>query len=133
MKVVIDTNVLVSGLFFSGTPARILKAWHTGQFQLLLSDEILHEYKLVLHEMTQKKPVLNPQKIVSFIRHTAHFVKPVTLHHQVCTDKDDDKFIACALAAKAIIVTGDKALLKTAGYKNLTVLTPSEFEQRYLI
>ncbi|MBF0478324.1 MAG: hypothetical protein HQL26_02475 [Candidatus Omnitrophica bacterium] len=59
--------------------------------------------------------------------------KPTALLHAVCDDPDDDKFIACALTVKAIIVTGDKALLRTAGYKNLSVLTPALFERQFLI
>ena len=47
MKVVLDTNVLVSGIFFSGPPAGILRAWSQGKFQLVLSPEILDEYKRV--------------------------------------------------------------------------------------
>ncbi len=47
MKVVLDTNVLVSGLIFGGTPARILTAWTDGRFQLVASPEILEEYRRV--------------------------------------------------------------------------------------
>ena len=46
MRIVLDTNVLISGIFFSGPPSRILKAWRNQVFQIALSKEILDEYKL---------------------------------------------------------------------------------------
>lgn len=133
MKVILDTNVLVSGLFFSGTPSRILKAWDSGQFTLFASLEILDEYERVIHELSPKKPTFDADKAITFIRKKVRMVKPTPLPHQICDDPDDDKFIACALTAKAIIVTGDKALLRTAGYKHLAVLRPAIFERQYLI
>lgn len=44
MRVVLDTNVLVSGVFFAGLPGLILKAWRDGRFELVLSEEIIEEY-----------------------------------------------------------------------------------------
>ena len=44
MKIVLDTNVLISGIYFSGTPGTILQAWRSGKFQLAVSVEILEEY-----------------------------------------------------------------------------------------
>ncbi len=55
------------------------------------------------------------------------------LPEQVCTDADDDMFLACALASGAkIIASGDKALLKTSGYRGIEVLKPKDFAARYL-
>ena len=54
MKVVLDTNVLVSGIFFSGPPGEILKAWQAGRFQLLLSPAILLEYQRVGEELAAR-------------------------------------------------------------------------------
>ncbi len=133
MNVLLDTNVLVSGLFFSGTPFRILKAWKAGQFILFASVEILDEYERVLRELAPLKSTFNADKTITFIHKKLRLVKPTPLPYQICDDPDDDKFIACALTVKAIIVTGDKALLKTAGYKHLAVLRPALFERQYLI
>ncbi len=47
LKVVMDTNVFVSGVFFSGPPYRILNAWQSGEFELVISREILDEYRRV--------------------------------------------------------------------------------------
>ncbi|MBF0478325.1 MAG: PIN domain-containing protein [Candidatus Omnitrophica bacterium] len=67
MNVVLDTNVLISGLFFNGTPSRILKAWHSGQFTLFATTEILDEYERVIQELAQNKSMFNPDKTFSFL------------------------------------------------------------------
>jgi uncharacterized protein len=54
LKVVIDTNVFVSGIFFSGPPFRILKAWQEGLFRISVSEEILDEYRRVVDELCAK-------------------------------------------------------------------------------
>lgn len=43
MRVVLDTNVLVSGIFFAGVPGRVLEAWADGKFELVLSPSIFDE------------------------------------------------------------------------------------------
>ena len=54
MRVVVDTNVLISGVFWSGTPGHILEAWLTGTFVLLVTDAILDEYFEVLDRIAAK-------------------------------------------------------------------------------
>ena len=54
MKVVLDTNVLISGIFFSGPPARILAAWADGGFELVASVEVLTEYRRVAGRLHKK-------------------------------------------------------------------------------
>jgi putative PIN family toxin of toxin-antitoxin system len=120
-------------LFFSGRPFRILKAWQSGQFILFASPEILDEYERVIRELSQKKSTFDADKAIAFIREKVRLAKPTLLPQQICDDPDDDKFIACALTVKAIIVTGDKALLRTMGFKHLAVMTPALFERQYLI
>jgi predicted nucleic acid-binding protein len=56
MKIVLDTNALVSGIFFSGPSADILRAWSHGKFRLVLSPEILDEYTRVSAELADKFP-----------------------------------------------------------------------------
>ena len=47
MKIVLDTNVFISGIFFSGPPSIILQAWRDSKIQIILSKEILEEYQRV--------------------------------------------------------------------------------------
>lgn len=51
MRVILDTNVFISGVFFGGPPSRILEGWHDGRVTLVLSPEILDEYQRVAAEL----------------------------------------------------------------------------------
>jgi predicted nucleic acid-binding protein len=58
---------------------------------------------------------------------------PAHLPEQVCTDADDDKFLACALAARiSVIVSGDKRLRAESGWNGIEILTPRQFLDRYV-
>jgi predicted nucleic acid-binding protein len=70
---------------------------------------------------------------LELVASTALIVKAPPLSEQVCSDADDDMFLACALASRSkFIVTGDKALLVTSGFEGITVLTPRQFMERHL-
>ena len=114
MKVILGTNVLVSGIFFSGVPYGILTAWRDGKISLIVSPEILEEYRRVGEEMENKFPGVEVAPFLELIAIEATMVAAKPLIEAVCTDPDDDKFLACAIASKAnLICSGDKALLKT--------------------
>ena len=128
MKVVIDTNVFISGVFFSGPPFKILEAWKNKRIKLVISPSIFEEYRRVATELTKQFESIDISSILELIAINADMVPDTTLPSPVCTDSDDDKFLACAVTAKAkIICSGDKALLKTSGYNSIQVLTPSDF------
>lgn len=59
MRVILDTNVFVSGVFFSGPPYEILDAWRHGQFTLVVSLEILSEYARVGQELAGEFPTVD--------------------------------------------------------------------------
>jgi len=133
MKVVLDTNVLVSGIFFSGPPSAILKAWSKGKLRLVVSPEILDEYKRVAEELSGKFPDVDIQPILDLVLVHSEVCSPPPLPQPVCEDPSDDKFLSTAMETRArIIVSGDKHLLKVSGYQGLTVLTPRQYVTRYL-
>ncbi|MFA5874573.1 MAG: putative toxin-antitoxin system toxin component, PIN family [Anaerolineales bacterium] len=133
MKVVLDTNVFVSGVFFSGLPYQILQAWRDGQIELLVSPEILAEYRRVGKILAGGHPGVDLNPILEFVAQNAKVVSASPFPEQVCEDPDDDKFLACALAsANKVIVSGDKHLLKVSGYQEIEVLKPREFVTKYL-
>ena len=133
LKVVMDTNVFVSGVFFSGPPYQILKAWQSGEFELVVSHEILEEYRRVGEILAEEHPNIDLNPILTFVIEHAKVYKPVKLKEPVCEDPDDDKFIACALSSGSrVIISGDKHLLKVSGYQGINVLKPREFMDRYL-
>jgi uncharacterized protein len=116
LKVVMDTNVFVSGVFFSGPPYRILQAWQSGDFELAVSPEILDEYTRVGEILANERPAIILSPILNFVIEHATVYRPVRLKEPVCEDPDDDKFIACALASGCeLIISGDKHLLKVSG------------------
>lgn len=133
LKVVMDTNVFVSGVFFSGPPYQILKAWQSGEFELVVSQEILDEYRRVGEILAEERPHVDLNPILTFVIEHAKVYQPVELKEVICEDPDDDKFFACALASGSkVIVSGDKHLLKVSGYEGIEVLKPREFVDRYL-
>ena len=101
MKVVLDTNVLISGIFFSGPPYRILKAWQEGQIQLALTGKILEEYRRVAEQLHRQFPAINLQRIFELLIINAEIVPDQILPVTICDDPDDVKFIACALTSRS--------------------------------
>lgn len=67
MKIVLDTNVFISGIFFSGPPSEILKAWRDTKFQIILSKEILFEYQRVAEELSLKYPSVSIDAIIELV------------------------------------------------------------------
>ena len=133
MKVVIDTNVLISGVFFGGMPSRVLEAWRDGEFDLVVSPEVLEEYRRVGEELTARFPGVSLAPFLALLVMNAEIVEAPGLSDQVSRDRDDDKFIACALAANCqTIISGDKDLLEVTGYQGLKVVAPREFLESVL-
>jgi uncharacterized protein len=133
LKVVMDTNVFVSAVFFSGPPYQILYAWQSGEFELVVSEEILDEYRRVGEILAEERPKINLGPILKYVIEHAKVYKPNRLKEPICEDPDDDKFFACALASGSkVIISGDKHLLKVSGFQGIQVLKPREFVNRYL-
>ena len=133
MKVVLDTNVFVSEVFFTGPPYRILQAWRDGRIQLLISAEILEEYQRVGARLASQFPGVELDPIIALFAVHAELIDAPPLPTPVSDDPDDDKFLACAVARKCdLIISGDKHLLKVSGYKGIRVLRPGEFASDYL-
>jgi len=133
LKVVMDTNVFISGVFFNGPPYQILNAWQSGEFELVVSQEILDEYRRVGEIMAEERPKIDLNPILTFVLEHAKVYKSAKLKGPVCEDPDDDKFFACALASGSnVIISGDKHLLKVSGYQGVEVLKPREFLDKYL-
>lgn len=125
MNVVLDTNVLISGLFWTGPPRRILQAWMTGSIELFHTEEIFEENAAVVHRHQALYTLVDARKVLRLLEFSGNRVEPLSLDKQVCSDPDDDKFIACALAAGCrVIISGDRHLLDADGYEGIRVMTP---------
>ena len=133
MRVVLDTNVLISGAFFSGPPSLILDACTASTFRLVLSPEIVDEYRRVGEEFIRTSPNPDFERLLNFLVAHAILVDAPQLDRPLCRDPGDDKFIACAIAGKAdVIVSGDRDMLAVSGQLGIRVLRPREFVTRYL-
>ena len=133
MKIVLDTNVFISGIFFSGPPSQILRAWKNKRLQIILSQDILIEYQRVAESLTLKYPSIDILPIIELVTVHGQFVDTKNIDITVCEDPDDNKFIECAIASDTkIIVSGDKHLLKVKGFKGIKVHKPREFVEIYL-
>jgi putative PIN family toxin of toxin-antitoxin system len=134
VKVVLDTNVLVSGLFFGGVPGKILSAWSDGAISLVLSASILAEYREVGAELSSRYSELDFESFAALlVIHSEIVDAPEHLDPPVCTDRADDKFLSCALVSGAtVVVSGDRQLLATSGWRGIQVLRPRSFADVYL-
>ena len=110
MRLVLDTNVFISGVFFAGPPFDILKSWRVGQVEIVVSAEILDEYRRVGVELSEKYATVDLFPFLELLISHAIVVHAPPLNERVCSDPDD-KFMACALAGRSkFICSGDKAL-----------------------
>ena len=101
MRVVLDTNVFVSGVFFSGPPYQILEAWRDGKIQVVVSPDILDEYQRVGEILAEDHPNIDLQPMLAYVIRNAEIYATSPLTEAVCDDPDDDKFLACALASES--------------------------------
>jgi len=133
LRIVLDTNVLLSGLFFGGIPLRIVKACLLGTVHLVASTEILQEYREAVLDLARRNPLPSIARLLDMVFASASVVRPAPLDHPVCRDADDDKFIACALAANAdFIVSGDRDLHSIPASVGVAVLSPRRFVTEHL-
>jgi len=139
MRIVLDTNVLVSATFWSGDSLRIMELVADKKVKLIICLSIISEcMKIInsdeiLYKKTQKK--LSDKKIVrAVIQETSVIMVPTKKLSIVKEDPDDNKIIGCALSGKAdYIITKDNHLLKIKNYKGIKIVTPKEFLKTILI
>jgi len=127
VKAVLDTNVLVSGIFFGGIPRRVLDAWGEGRFELLLSPSILDEYLRTCDRLGASRPGLEYRKILATIAGHGTLVADATSNDSITADPDDDKFMLCADRTGALVVSGDTHLHDASGWRGVQVLRPRAF------
>jgi putative PIN family toxin of toxin-antitoxin system len=133
MKVVLDTNVLISGIFFHGPPYKILKAWQEKKLTIVITQEILLEYQRVSDELSEEFTNIQINQILDLITTHAEVVDTKDIEVAICKDPDDNKFVVCALASKTrFIVSGDRHLLEISGYKGINVLSPCNYVDNHL-
>lgn len=119
-------------MLWGGKPAEIVKAAEQGKVCLIISEEIIEEISQVLTYPKLKKVYeaegLPHQELIEAVLKIGKFVQVTQKVRVVLDHPSDDKFIDCALAAKAgYIVSGDKHLLKIGSYRKIPILSVSAF------
>jgi putative PIN family toxin of toxin-antitoxin system len=136
MRVVLDTNVLVSAIISPrGMPAQILHAWRGEQFDLVLSQATLTEIGRVFrYPKIAKYHRWSAERLQAFLDDLAHMaiLTPGALSLAVITeDPPDDRYLECAVEGEASsLVSGDHHLLKLGSYQDIPIFTPREFLDR---
>jgi len=136
-KVVLDTNVLVSGVIASGYSAAILNAFRRADIQLVTSAHLLAEFSEVIsrRHIAHKYPKAaeNAEALLDYLRAFATLAPGIPEPEAISPDRDDDFVLACALDEEVnVIVSGDPHLLDLKTYNNIPILTPREFVERML-
>ena len=131
MRLVADTNVVVSGLLWLGNSGRVLEAAAYGQVTLYTSPALIAELTGILTTSKLMPRVersgLALDELLARYLNVAIVVQPQTVPRVVPTDPDDDHVIACALAANAeLIVSGDSDLLALKEYQGISIVSPAE-------
>lgn len=132
LRVVLDTNVLVSGLAYPGSvPGRIVNLWRQGGLDVALSRYILDELTRVLPRLSRVRLTLDEiRDLVDSLMFLADVVEPVGSPDPDLRDAADQPVLATLIAAEArYLVTGDKDLLVLA--ERYPIITPALFWERH--
>lgn len=127
MRAVLDTNVLISGIFFGGPPRSVLDAWAEGRFELVMSPAMVDEYVRTCARLGASHPDLAYQSILASIIGHGSLVPDTPAAEPITADPDDDKFMLCAQGTDSIVVSGDRHLLQAAGWQGVRVMRPRDF------
>ena len=129
MKAVFDTNILIAAFLTEGLCSGLLIRARKRNFDLVLSDDIIREFK---NTLTRKFKISSADvsEITSIVTEAVSEIIDKTIPiARTCRDQDDDMIIACAVSATAdYIVTGDEDLLVLKRYKNIVIINPRNFE-----
>ena len=129
LKVVIDTNVYISAIFWGGNPRKIIELGRDGKINIYTSNDIIKE----ITEVLLNKFKLNYDDVERIFLDFSSFtilVKPFQPLKIIKQDPDDDKFLECAISCNAnYIISGDRHLLNLKEYKGIRIVNSSEFLQ----
>ena len=126
-RLVIDSNVLISAVFFGGPPARVLQQVMVGAAVAFISLAILDEIREVVQRPKFGLTPVQALLLIEELTHVCRVVEPKTSVREIRDDPDDNAVLECALEARAaIIVTGDAHLLNLKEWKSIRILAPAE-------
>lgn len=129
MKIVLDTNVLISGVFWGGKPYQIIQLWLSHEIELFATKKILKEYFNILDRTDKSRELAKEWQ--NYILENIYIIEEKT-SIKLSRDPHDDKFLNCAIAANAsYIISGDNDLLELKEVDKTIIVTPSAFIKVY--
>jgi len=130
-KVVIDTNIFVSGFGWEGKPKKILKLLEERKIKNFISPAIIEEVKRAISYKRLKFPDDLQAEIIEFVYFYSKVVTPEEKLEVIKEDPADNKFLECAVESKAkYIISGNSHLLKLRTFRRIEILTPNDFLSR---
>ena len=132
MRVVLDTNVIVSGLLWGGPPNQLLRWARDGVLEVICCEEAIAEVKRVIEypKFSQRISALESssrQFIAYLMNLVMHVPSPELIPAVISEDPSDDLFLALAVENQALLViSGDQHLLALKEYERLSIVTPGE-------
>jgi putative PIN family toxin of toxin-antitoxin system len=127
LRVVLDSNVIVSGLGWSGPPARIVDAALDGRLELLTSRALLTELRRVLAYPKLAKVIDSAEQLVDLVEASSVVVHPVGVL-EVVDDESDNRVLEAAVEGAAdYIVSGDAHLLGLGSFQGIPIMAPGQF------
>jgi putative PIN family toxin of toxin-antitoxin system len=133
MRIVLDTNIYISNLISDkGNPAKIVRWWLEGEFDVLVTQPIINEILRVTgYERIQKKYAKvreNRLEYAALISEQAVWIEPLEKLNVIVADESDNRYVECAVAGHAqYIISGDEHLLELGEYEGIMILTPASF------
>lgn len=131
MRVVLDTNILISAFVFpGGPPERVYRAALEGRVELVTSPPLLLEFGRVLSSKFGWEPSIGEQAVAHVVR-VGTVVRPTEAIDEIVDDPDDDRVLEAALEGEAgVIVTGDRHLLRLRTWRGITIEKAVPFLRR---
>jgi len=135
LRIVLNTNIAISGLIWRGTPHQLLVALAEDRFTAFTSYALVSELtrKLLGTKLGSEllKRDISAQQLVMSYSALCEVVSPSTLTQPICRDPDDDAVLACAKAAQAdLIVSGDQDLLVLQAFEGIPIVTALQALER---
>jgi len=132
VKAVFDTNVLIAAFLTEGICAKLMVRARRRDFDLILCDGILQEFKRVLKKKFAASSPETSEALTILSEATQEILGKTDSITTICRDSDDDLILACAKDAVAdFIVTGDEDLLVLKNYEGIRIVNPREFEKLF--
>ena len=135
LRIVLDTNIVISGLIWRGAPHQVMLALSDDKFTAYTSYSMVSELtrKLLGTKLGREliKRDISAQQLVMSYTALCEIVSPVPLAQPICRDPDDDAVLACAKAANAdLIISGDQDLLVLQAFEGIQIVTVAQALER---